>query len=307
VKYLRTLVTSAAYLLQLVRRLPRADVVHIFSASYWSFILAPTPALVLARLLRTPAILNYHSGEAQDHLERWGRTAIPTLRTATRLVVPSEYLRSVFAGFGLKAEVIPNSMELEGFPYRRRERLRPIFLSNRNFESHYGVDRVLRAFAAIQERVPDARLLLVGSGSQEAPLRRLARELGSSGVEFLGPVDPSDMKRIYSEADVFLNASEIDNMPLSVLEAQACGLPVVTSDAGALPQMVRDGETGLLIRGLDPKQLAQQALRLLDDAQLAGRLSEKGRECVESRFTMERVLPEWLKLYGELSQGREPR
>jgi L-malate glycosyltransferase len=88
VKYLRTLIVQSLYVPSLVRELARADVVHIFSASYWSFLLAPLPALVAARTLGVPAILNYHSGEADDHLAR-SRVAVRVLARADRCAVPS--------------------------------------------------------------------------------------------------------------------------------------------------------------------------------------------------------------------------
>jgi glycosyltransferase involved in cell wall biosynthesis len=301
VKYLRTLTTSFTYVLSLVRGIPRVDVLHVFSASYLSFVLAPTPALVLARLFQKPVVLHYHSGEAEDHLARWRRTAIPTLKLADQLVVPSEYLRKVFASFGLAAEVIPNSLDLESFKFRSRNQLRPVFLSNRNFETHYGVDTVLQAFALIQRRFPEARLLLAGYGSQRRSLVRLVESLGCSNVSMLGRVPPGEMARLYDEADIFLNASEIDNMPLSIMEAQASGLPIVTSGAGGIPWIAEHEHTALLVQPRRPEQLARAALRLLDEPELAFRLSEKGRENVEMRFGMEQVLPSWVRLYRKMA------
>jgi len=82
VKYVRTIVTSFAYGLSLLCRVPRMDIVHAFSASYWSFLLAPVPAMLVGRLFRKEVILNYRSGEADDHLTRW-RTAVSPMRLAS--------------------------------------------------------------------------------------------------------------------------------------------------------------------------------------------------------------------------------
>ena len=84
---LRTLVTSVAYIFALLRTVPAFDTVHIFSASYWSFLIAPTPALLVGRLFGKRVLLNYHSGEADDHLTRWGWHAKPLLRLADLIVV----------------------------------------------------------------------------------------------------------------------------------------------------------------------------------------------------------------------------
>src|SRR5881396_814158 len=125
IKYVRTLVTSIAYVASLLVRLPHFDVVHVFSASYFSFLLAPTPAILISKLYGKPVLLNYHSGEAEDHLRRWRRTALPILRLTDRVVVPSDYLVSVFAKFGIQAERALNSADLARFRFRERRPLRP--------------------------------------------------------------------------------------------------------------------------------------------------------------------------------------
>ena len=167
IKYLRTVVTSLRYLATLIARVPSYDVIHIFSASYFSFVLAQTPAILLAKLFGRKVLLNYHSGEAEDHLTRW-RTAAPLIRMADAVAVPSEYLARVFAKFGIQARAINNLIELERFTFRERRPLRPMFLANRNLEKHYGVDHVLRAFALIQKHVPDAELILAGDGDRKS-------------------------------------------------------------------------------------------------------------------------------------------
>ena len=125
IKYVRTIVTSIAYVAALLRHVPRHDVLHVFSASYWSFLLAPAPAIVIGRLFRRRVILNYRSGEAEDHLIRWGPVVFPLLRMADAIVVPSRYLVGVFGKYGVPATVIHNFVELERIPYRRRTVLRP--------------------------------------------------------------------------------------------------------------------------------------------------------------------------------------
>src|SRR5262249_52132820 len=119
VPYLRTLVNQAMYLPSL-RRLREVDVVHVFAASYWSFLLAPAPAIVAAKLYGKRVVLNYHSGEADDHLARWGELVHPFLRLADVIVVPSDYLRRVFERHGYRARVVPNVVELSRFRYRDR-------------------------------------------------------------------------------------------------------------------------------------------------------------------------------------------
>ncbi len=303
IKLVRTVATSIAYGWSLVRRLPGVDVVHAFSASYWSFVLAPLPAMLVARALGKRVVLNYRSGEADDHLTRWRRTAVPAMRLAHRIVVPSGYLVDVFRRHGLRAQAIGNFVELSRLPYRERSPLRPVFLSNRNFAPHYNVGGVLRAFATIQTQHPDAELLVAGDGEQRDELHALARSLRLRHVSFLGQVSPSEMPALYDRADVYLNAPTIDNMPNSILEAFAAGLPVVTSDAGGIPYIVRNGETALMVSMNDPEALARGALRLLEDPELARSLARTARAECESRYTWDAVGAEWERCYASLFGG----
>ena len=303
VKYVRTVATTIAYVASLFRRLPDYDVVHVFSASYWSFLLAPTPAILIGKALGKRVIVNYRSGEAEDHLRRWRRSAVPTLRRADAVVTPSGYLVDVFSRFGIGAESIANFVDPDAVRFRERTQLRPVFLSNRNFQALYNVPCVLRAFATIQGRFPDARLIVVGDGPERGHVHQTARELALRNVEFVGPVRPDEMGRWYDAADVYLNASDIDNMPNSIIEAFACGLPVVTSRAGGIPYVVEHERNGLMVACGDHEALAAAALRLLNDPSLARRLIAEGLRDVAGQYTWDAVRERWTRLYQRLAQA----
>jgi glycosyltransferase involved in cell wall biosynthesis len=305
IKYVRTIVTSAVYVASLLGRVWRYDVIHIFSASYSSFVIAPTPAIIVGKLFRRKLLLNYHGGAAFDHLQRWRRSAIPIIKLVDEVAVPSEFLVRVFAQFGFRTKPIYNLVELEKFPFRKRQPLRPYFLSNRNFETHYGVDRVLRAFAIIQQHVPEARLIVAGDGPERTALEELARELHLKNTEFKGKVSPESVVELYQATDIFLNGSEIDNQPLSIIEAFACGLAVVTTDAGGIPDMVTAERTGLIVPMGAYQELAACALRLLDDPVLAQSLIAEGRqECKKYQWRV--VREQWLNVYYDLVHSRTP-
>lgn len=304
VKYVRTVATSAAYVASLLARLGDYDVVHVFSAAYWSFVLAPLPAILVGRLKGRRVLLNYHSGELEDHLRRWPRSTA-YMRRADEIVVQSGYLADVFARFGMRARAIHNFVDADAHRWRRRAPLRPLFFANRNFQRHYNVASVLRAFALVRERVPDARLAVAGDGPERDALHALARELGlgPDAVRFLGPVPPAEMPARYDEADVYLNGSDLDNMPLSIIEAFTAGLPVVTTDAGGIPYVVRHEDNGLLVPRGDPRAMADAALRLLADPALATRLADAARREALASYAWPAVRDEWERLYLELASG----
>ena len=298
IKYVRTVVTSIFYIAALLARVRSYDVIHIFSAAYLSFIISQTPAILVAKLYRKKIILNYRSGEAEDHLRRW-KSAVATMRLVDMIVAPSGYLVDVFGQFGFKARSIPNMVDTGSFCYRERRQFRPLFLSNRNLEPMYNVGCILRAFALIQGRYPEARLTVAGDGSQRMKLERLAKELRLRNTEFLGRVANERMAGLYAEADIYLNSSNIDNMPGSIIESFSCGLPVVTTKAGGIPYIVKDGETGLMVEPGDHEGIARSAMRLIEEEGLGERIAARGREECE-KYGLEAVRDEWVKLYQEL-------
>ncbi len=299
----RTLLNQALYVLSL-RRLRRADVVHVFSASFWSFLLAPAPAMLLGRALGKRVILNYHSGEAALHLAQGRGLVHPWLRLAHQIVVPSEFLRLVFGRHGYDACVVRNVVDTTRFGYRARAPLLPRLLSTRTLEPNYGVDVVVRAFALIQAEFPGATLTLAGSGSEEGRLRLLAQ--GLKGVTFLGRVSPARIPDLCASADLFLNASLVDNQPLSILEAFASGLPVVTTATGDIALMVQDGESGLIVPPLEAEAMARAVTVLLRDTALAQRIA-RGARAVAEKHSWDCVRDEWVGVYENRSRSEEAR
>jgi glycosyltransferase involved in cell wall biosynthesis len=302
-KYLRTLTTTLYYLMLLMVRVRKYDIVHVFSAAYYSYLLAAAPAIIVSRVYGKKCILNYRSGEAEDHLQNWRLTAVPIMRLADVIVTPSGYLVEMFARFGLRARAIYNIVELDRFRYRERCPLRPIFLVSRLLEPLYNVACVLRAFAIIQRRYPDASLTVGADGWLRADLEKLAGDLKLRNTRFIGFVPFEKMPEMYDAADIYLTATDLDNMPRSITECMASAVPVVTTDAGGIPYIVKHEETCLMIPRNDHNAMAASAFRLLDDDELAVQIARRAREA-SRKFTWEAVKNEWLKLYFQLtSQG----
>jgi L-malate glycosyltransferase len=303
IKYVRTIVTTLYYVLLLLWRVRQYDIIHIFCASYYSYSMSAIPALGISRLYGKKSILNYRSGEAEDHLETW-RTAVPTIKWASEVVVPSGYLVDIFARYGVHARAIHNIVELDRFTYRERQPLRPVFLTSRLLEPLYNVPCVLRAFAIIQQRYPDARLTIAADGFLRHDLEALARDLKLRNAEFIGFVKFEDMPALYDAADIYLSATNIDNMPSSLTESMACGLNVVTTDGGgAIPYIMTNETTGLIVERDNHKALAEGAIRLLNDNVFALKLVRNAHESTR-KFTWPYIREQWLDLYRELAQQR---
>jgi len=294
----RTILREPIYFWHLWRGLKDVDIAHIFSASYWSFLLAPAPASWFAAMRGARSLINYHSGEARDHLRRF-RSALFVLSRVDKIVVPSGYLVEVFREFDLSAAAVANIVDLSQFRYRQRTPLRPHLICTRGFSAYYSVDVVVRAFAEVKKQFPDARLDLVGNGPLEADIRKLIADLNLTGVNFTGVASRQEIGKYYDQADIFINASWLDNMPLSVIEAFASGTPVVTTSPECMPYLVEQERTGLLSPVADEKALAANVIRLLRDPALARSLAENAH--LESqKYTWESVRDKWLKTYRDL-------
>ena len=301
IPYIRTIVTTGLYLLLLLGKIWRCDVLHIFAAAYSSFLLTPTPAILLARLIGKKIILNYHDGQAEDHLANW-RTTLPILRLVDEIAVPSGFLVDVFAKFGFTARCIYNIVDSDRFTFRERNPPQPVFLHNRGMEPLYNIPCTLKAFGLIQERYPEASLTLAHGGPLRGQLEDMAQAMNLRNVRFIGIVSQKDSAAVYNASGIYLNSPNIDNMPLSLLECFAAGVPVVSSNVGGIPYILSDGKTGLLFEKDDHKGMAACVFRLLEEEGLALRLIRSARaEC--AKYTGKAIAARWIELYENVVYG----
>ena len=298
IKYLRTIFTSLKFWWLLLTRIYRFDVIQIFSSGGTGYVISTLPPLLFAKIFGKKIALNYHSGELEDHIETWKKTALPTMKKFDEIVVPSQFLADVFAKYNLKAKVIFNFADGEKFKFKERKKLQPIFISNRNFEDHYNVGDCLRAFQIVQRKFPEAKIFIAGFGSQESDLKKLAGELKLENVEFVGRIPNDEMPQLLEKADVYLNTSIVDNMPLSLIEAFAAGTPVVSYATGGIPYIVEDGKNGLLSPTKDFRDLAKKAIFLIENQTAAQEIIFNARAEIE-KYRRKNVKKDWLKFYAE--------
>ncbi|WP_284615885.1 glycosyltransferase family 4 protein [Aquabacterium humicola] len=297
------------YLWQLWTAAGRSDVMHVLANSGWAWHLFAWPAVVIARLRGCAVIVNYRGGHADQFFSHGPRHVLRTLASAQLRVTPSAFLLRVFGEHGLDAEVIPNIIDLTRFaPAPRRDPGdAPHLIVTRNLEPIYDIGTALRAFAIVRRTLRNATLTVAGSGPDLAALRRQAASLGIAGaVRFSGRIDNAQIGALYASADCVLNPSTVDNMPISILEAFASGVPTVSTDAGGIPDLLTHGVDGLLVPIGDAEAMANAALNVLQDAALAERLRQAGLHTAQ-RYAWPRVREQWLDAYRRAAglRGRE--
>jgi glycosyltransferase involved in cell wall biosynthesis len=303
----RALFRLVPFLVRLWQAAGRVQLLHVMANSGWAWHLFAAPAIWIAKLRRVPVVVNYRGGGAEEFFERSFFWVGPTMRLADRLVVPSGFLQQVFARVDLSAAVVPNVVDLSRFtPRPERGALRPDaphLIVTRNLEPIYDIGTALRAFAIVRAGRPGARMTIAGSGPERARLDELTRSLGLDGqVTFTGRLDNDRIAALYQQADVVLNPSLVDNMPISILEALASGVPVVSTDVGGIPFLVEHGKTALLVPPRDPEAMARALLRLCDEPALAADLVSAGRDAVQ-QYAWQRVRERWFEVYAGLVPG----
>jgi len=304
IKFLRGIIRSIVCNARAIPSAYAMDIIHIFSGSYGNYFLFTAPSLIIGRLFGKKVILHYHGGGARDFFSRYGPLARGFLRLADCIIVPTRFLQEVFGDIGVRTLLVPNILDIDRFPFRERTFFRPRFLVTRHLDPIYNVGCAIRAFTSLKAQYPDSHLTVSGEGSQRAHLEKLVEDLGvKESVTFTGNVPNEKIYGLYNDSDIFLNSSLVDNSPVSILEAFASGLPVVTSNAGGISYIVKDGETGMLFPPGDHVAMAEKMLVLLADREIGRRIALRARAEVE-KHRWEHVKGELFDIYGHSDSGK---
>lgn len=307
IRFLRAVVRLPPYIVALVKAMRSAEIAHVMANSGLAWHLFATPAIWVASLYGVPAIVNYRGGEAAAFLAHRAEVVRFTLRRAAALVVPSGFLRGIFAQHGMASEIVANVVDLSAFcPAAVPPSGRHIVVT-RNLERIYDVATAIRALAIVRAHVDDAAMTIAGSGPEREALEALARELGVfEAVRFTGRLDHSSLPELYREASVALNPSRVDNAPNSLLEALASGVPIVSTDVGGVSHLVSHEKTALLVPPGNPEAMAEAISRLCHDRSLAERLRSEGLAHVQ-QFAWGQVREGLLRAYRRAADGPSHR
>lgn len=292
------------YIVRLWQCAGRVDLFHVMANSGWAWHLFAVPAIWIARHRSVTVVVNYRGGEADSFLTSQLRWIRPSLTRASAVVVPSKFLEAVFAKHGFATEIVPNIVDISRFtPAESLPRTAHIVIT-RNLEPIYDIGTALRAFAIIRCEMRDAHLSVAGSGPQLGDLERLAQTLGiADAVRFTGRIDNDELPAFYRTADLMLNPSTVDNTPISLLEAMASGVPIVSTNVGGIPYLVSHRRTALLVPPRAPELMAQAALSVLADVHLAASLRIVAREAAEG-YTWLEVQDRLFRVYERVLVGR---
>ena len=266
-------------------------------------------ALPAATFARVPVRIGSRRGHTTDRTPGQLAMQRAAYRCAHAVVANSRAIADHLRREGVRADkvtVVPNGLDLSAFSPARSGSPRRRVIVVANLRPEKGYDVLIDAAALVLARYPDARFDCVGSGPE---LSRLQAQLAARGVahafDWLGRRE--DVPTLLASADIFVLPSRSESMPNSVLEAMAAGLPVVASAVGGIPEVVNDGDNGVLCPAGDVKALANQLCRVMADAAFADRLAANAHRDAHARYSFERMVSAIESLYIRELSARSRR
>ena len=252
----------------------------------------------LCRVIRIRYIPIMRGGDLPHRMDRSGIMAKAVFGHAYRNVAPSGYLLDALKDRGFIGELIPNTLNVEDYKFKLRETIRPKLLYVRAFAGLYNPQMALLVLKDISSNYPGAQLCMVGPDKDGSlkECRILARELGlESQVEFPGRLSKENWHTLSEDYDIFINTTNKDNTPVSVMEAMALGLPVMSTNPGGIPFLIENERDGLLVDVNDVEAMAAKIRLLLRDPNHAISLAKAARSKVEG-FDWDQVKLKWQEL-----------
>lgn len=272
--------------------------VVIDTYSTQNFIFAKLCASI-ARWRRKEYYLILHGGDLPNKLESSDNYVTNLFRDASVLAAPSLYLYDRFKEFGFSNLVcIPNAIALHLYTFQKRQITKPKLLWIRSFQQLYNPSLAIMVLEKLLQIYPESELCMVGP-DKDGSLEEFKNYVDQHklNVTFTGKLAKSDLISLASEYTIFLNTSNVDNTPVSVMEAMALGLPVVSTNVGGMPYLIWNEHTGILVPPDDANVMTAACMNLISNPEFSAQLAENARIEVE-KFDWQRVKQQWLDLLG---------
>jgi len=256
------------------------DIANVVVYSGFAFGWAEAVCFLLRRLGK-PYVLTLQGGGLPRFADKWPRRVSRLLRSASAVTTPSRYLLEQLSTYREEMLLIPNPVNLDNYRFQLRQRPSPRIVWLRAFHTIYNPSLAPRVLSLLASEFPDIRLTMIGpdkGDGSEQTTRAMARRLKiEDRVDFTGAVPKPEVPERLNQGDIFLNTTNVDNTPVSMLEAMACGLCVVTTNVGGIPYLVNHQQDALLVPPDDAVAMASAVRRILTEPELAVSLSERGR------------------------------
>lgn len=270
--------------------------IHIDTFSGRAFKIAET-ASSIAYFRRKRIIMTLHGGKLPGFYNNYPKRIKKVLTKGDCVQTPSLYLKDFFAKQNIHLHYLPNSIELDLFPYDRNSVKPNTLLWVRAFSQVYNPDLAVRTLYAVQKIFPDATLTMIGPDKGNLKeIRRLIKDLNlESSVNIIGPVKNEELFLYYQAHSVFLNTTSYESFGVAVLEAAACGIPIVSTKVGEIPFLWQHEENMLIAESVEAFSFAEEVCRLFESRELVSKISKNARRKAEN-FNWKIIKPKWIAL-----------
>jgi glycosyltransferase involved in cell wall biosynthesis len=259
------------------------------------------------RWLGKPYLLTLHGGNLPAFALRWPGRVRRLLQSASAVTTPSQYLLEKMIYYRRDLYLLPNPLDLSTYKFRLRGAPQPRLVWLRAFHSVYNPSLAPKVLDRLVGDFPGIYLTMIGPDKGDRSLQamlRIAKKLDvSDRLGLPGAVSKKSVPDWIDKSDIFLNTTNVDNTPISVLEAMACGLCVVSTNVGGIPYLLENEHDALLVPPNDPEAMAHAVRRILTEAGLARHLSQNARHKAEL-FDWPNILPKWEALLTNSVEGR---
>jgi len=277
--------------------------IDVFSSR--SFIWAQMMGLVFC-LLNKPFVCTLRGGNLAVFEQENPTRVRSVLNKATKVVTPSSYLKNHFSKTRNDIILIPNGIDLSCYKYQPRKETAPKLVWLRALHEIYAPTMAVKVLHLLQDKFPDICLTMVGPDKGDGSLEKVNALIDQYGlgdaVHIIGGVDKKQVPYWLNQGDIFINTTRIESFGVSVLEAAACGMPIVTTDAGELPYIWEDGVDALVVPVDDASAMANAFERILKHPDLAQKLSMNARKKSEN-YDWSLIIPKWEALFEDLLEN----
>jgi glycosyltransferase involved in cell wall biosynthesis len=256
------------------------DAFHIHGCSFKGFFPIIIGVLI-GKVLNKKTIITYHGGGLQDFIYKHERLVKCFLLKANIITVPSKYLQDILKEHSINSIMLPNVIREDNVIFRKRSKINPYLTVTRSLEKVYNIDLVIDAFVFIKKKYMNARLRIIGDGKLKEVLKIKVTTLGVSDVEFIGRVKNVEIGRELNKSDIYINPTTKDSFSVSMFEAFACGLPVISTNVGAIPNFVKDGINGYLVDSDNIDQLVKKIELVIEDQERSNKMIKNGYKTVK--------------------------
>lgn len=272
------------------------DILHIDTFSGSAFKIAETSSSI-GHFRQKRIIMTLHGGKLPEFYNKYPQRVKKAFAKGDYIQTPSLYLQDFFAKQNIHLEYLPNSIELDRFPYDRNNVKPHSLLWVRAFSKVYNPDLAVHTLKKVQEVFPDTTLTMIGPDKGILnEMRRLINELNlESSVNIIGPVKNEKLYSSYQTHSVFLNTTSYESFGVAVLEAAACGIPVVSTNVGEIPYLWKHEEDILMVKDFSVDEFSKEIIKLFNSQPLAAKLSTNARKKAE-RFDSSLIKNHWGKL-----------